>query len=155
PPAWGSAMNADPTEDRTVRYADEITLADGMAIEQFINARLEPHVEEAEGNQDKWATAYGLACLVTDIRMFLEIELNLRAKNPESLVHRRGVRREWNRLADLASGWKGLHDDFDHDRWRRTPFLDAEEEAAWEANRARIIERAGRSEDDPTPGEEA
>ena len=135
-------MTTAPTGDRTLRYADEITLADALSIKEFINDRLKPHVDAAEGNQDSWAVAYGLLSLTTDIRRFLEIELNLRAEHPEELVHRRGVRREWNRLAGLALRWKGLHDDYDHDRWRPTPFLDAEEEAAWEAERARIIEQA-------------
>ncbi|KOV71095.1 hypothetical protein ADK64_01895 [Streptomyces sp. MMG1121] len=85
--------------------------------------------------------------LVSDINMSLEIELNLREKHPESLVHRRGVRREWNRLASLAGRWNGLHDGYDHDRWRRTPFLDSEEEAAWEAERARIIAHSEADED--------
>ncbi|MFI1168693.1 hypothetical protein ACH4UM_35315 [Streptomyces sp. NPDC020801] len=151
-------MTTEPAGDRTLRYADEITLADAFSIEQFINDRLRPHVDAAEGNQDRWAVAYGLVSLTTDIRMILEIELKLRTRHPEKLVHRRAVRREWNRLAGLALGWKGLHDDYDHDRWRHTPFLNAEEEAAWEAERARIIERAeaaGQPDDDQAPGEEA
>ncbi|MFE1751827.1 hypothetical protein [Streptomyces anandii] len=143
-------MTADPTRSRNLRYADEITSADVRTLVAFLNDRLRPHWEAAEGNREAWAVAHGLVGLVSEIHGILEQAVERRT-GPEALVRRRAVRLEWNRLVRLARGWSG-HDEYDHERWRQTPFLNPQEEAEWEEMRAQIIARAEAGEQ--LPGED-
>ena len=61
-------------------------------------------------------------------------------------------------FSGFAAFDRDTHEDYDHDRWRRTPFLDSGEEAAWEAERVRITERAeatGGADHDQAPEEQS
>ncbi|WP_405594115.1 hypothetical protein OG741_01050 [Streptomyces sp. NBC_01410] len=125
-------MSAEP--ERAVRYADDITRDDVLALEAFIYARLRP-VQDAVGETgDTFCALRSLEILVCDSAGIL---LALLKENERSHEQRLTILREWNRLRSTASWWD-YRDGYDTKCWNRVNHVDAVAEAAHHAEIARI-----------------
>jgi hypothetical protein len=116
-----------------VRYVDDLTREDVLALEAFLYDRLAPVLEAAGGAGETSHLLRSLETLVCDSAGLLLVLLD---RGGLDRRERRTVQHEWNRLWSTAKWWH-YRDDYDTARWVRLEYADAQDEAE---HRARIAE---------------
>ncbi|MFF8919394.1 hypothetical protein ACF08M_40465 [Streptomyces sp. NPDC015032] len=147
-------MTADVrTEFRTLHYGDDITAAHVDGLTDFLITKLSALESASEKGTDARWTAEALESLVRDIaggvRHGIRNRDADRARRIDSdwtLGHRQEVRREWNRLVDLADRWRDTSEAHRYAPWARIEHHNAEAEARAVAER---VAKEGASGDEP------
>ncbi|MFE1013748.1 hypothetical protein ACFW4M_20930 [Streptomyces sp. NPDC058794] len=130
-------MSTEP--HRSLRYVDDITREDVLALEAFIYSQLQPVQDAAGETGDTFCALRSLEILVSDSAGLLLALLDQGGCDPEE---RFVMLREWNRLRTTASWWE-YRDGYDTDRWNRLEHVDAAAEASHRAEIARVQAAAG------------
>jgi hypothetical protein len=100
---------------RSLRYVDDITREDVLALEAFIYSQLRPIQDAAGETGDTFRALRSLEILVCDSAGLL---LALLDRGGPDQGERSTMLREWNRLWTNASWWN-YRDGYDSDRWNR------------------------------------
>lgn len=124
---------------RSLRYVDDITRDDVLALEAFIYSQLRPVQDAAGETGDTFCALRSLEILVCDSAGLLLALLDRGGRGQEE---RSTMLREWNRLRTTASWWE-YRDGYDIGRWNRLEHVDAAAEAQHDAEIARIQAAAG------------
>ncbi|MFY4721477.1 hypothetical protein [Streptomyces sp. LaBMicrA B280] len=137
-------MTADArTEFRTLHYGDELTAAHVDGLTDFLTTKLRALVSTSEKGTEAHRAAEALHTIVQDIAAGARHGIRNRdadlARGLDSswtLSYRQEVRREWNRLVDIADCWRGTTDAHRYAPWTRVEHHNAENEAQEAADRA-------------------
>ncbi|MGW6976952.1 hypothetical protein [Streptomyces sp. NPDC054952] len=137
-------MTADArTEFRTLHYGDDITTAHVDGLTDCLITKLDATKSASEKDTDARRAAEALRALVHDIAD--GVRHGIRNRNAERvrdidsewiLSYRQEVRREWNRLVELADRWRDTSDAYRYAPWARIEHHNAEAEARAIADRA-------------------
>ncbi len=137
-------MTADArTEFRTLHYGDDLTTAHVDGLTDFLITKLDVLIAASDKDTDAHRPAKALRALVHDIADGLRHGIrNRNAIHPRgidavwTLSYQQEVRREWNRLVDLADRWRDTSDAYRYAPWARIEHHNPETEAAAVAERA-------------------
>ncbi|WPB88141.1 hypothetical protein [Streptomyces malaysiensis] len=132
-------MSTEPLH--SLRYVDDVTRDDVLALEAFIYSQLRPVQDAAGETGDTFCALRSLEILVCDSAGLLLALLDRVGQGQEE---RSTMLREWNRLWTTASWWN-CRDGYDSDRWNRLEHVDAAAEASHRAEIARAQAAAGES----------
>ncbi|MEV4193788.1 hypothetical protein AB0J65_20710, partial [Streptomyces toxytricini] len=157
-------MTADArTEFRILHYGDEVTAAHVDGLTDFLTAKVEALAATSEKDTDAHRAVKALQTLIRDIaagaRRGIEnrdADLARGLDSSWTLASRQEVRREWNRLVNIADRWRGTTDIHRYAPWSRIEHHNAETEAQEAAARTAEAEgtAAGGSPAYPIPDQE-